>query len=55
MLPTSPGKALAALRTDPARRRRFDDFVSAMVYGEKVEFAGAFATVTELADSMMQR
>ena len=28
-------KALEALRADPAHRRRFDDFVSAMVFGGK--------------------
>ena len=49
------GKALEALRTDPAHRRRFDDFVSAMVYGEIAEFAAAFATVTELAETMMRQ
>lgn len=48
-------KALEALGTDALHRRRYDDFVSAMVYGEKAEFASAFATVTELAEAMMQR
>lgn len=47
-------KALNALRTEPTHRMRFDDFVSAMVYGEKIEFATAFATVSELAKAMMQ-
>jgi len=32
-----PRKALAALQTDPVYRRRCDDFVSAMVYGERSE------------------
>ena len=41
-------KALDALRTDPLHRRRYDDFVSAMVYGEKPEFGEAFATVAGL-------
>jgi len=47
-------KALADLRADPVHRNRFDDFVSAMVYGEKVEFPAAFATITELAETMMR-
>jgi hypothetical protein len=38
-------KALDALRTDPLHRRRYDDFVSAMVYGERPEFEDAMATV----------
>jgi hypothetical protein len=42
-------KALDALRTDPLHRRRYDDFVSAMVYGERPEFSEAFGTVTGLA------
>lgn len=32
-----------------------DDYVFAMVYGKKIEFAAAFATVTELAETMMQQ
>jgi len=42
-------KALEALRTNPIHRQRFDDFVSAMVYGERAEFSNAFATVDKLA------
>jgi hypothetical protein len=34
--------------------RRYDDFVSGMVYGEKIEFASALATLTELAERMMR-
>jgi hypothetical protein len=49
------GKALEALRDGPAHRRRFDDFVSAMVYGETAEYTAAFATITELAETMMQQ
>ena len=44
-------KALDALRTDPLHRRRYDDFVSAMVYGEKPEFDAAFSTVVVLAEN----
>jgi hypothetical protein len=43
-------KALDALRTDPLHRRRYDDFVSAMVYGERPSFDEAFATVAHLAE-----
>ena len=44
-------KAIDALRTDPLHRRRYDDFVSAMVYGEKPEFDAAFSTVVVLAEN----
>ncbi len=46
--------ALEALHTGPIHRQRYDDFVSAMVYGETIEFAAALATVTELAETMMR-
>ena len=45
-------KALDALRTDPLHRRRYDDFVSAMVYGEKPEFGEAIATVAGLVEDI---
>jgi hypothetical protein len=41
-------KALEALRTNPVHRKRHDDFASAMVYGEQVEFDEAMGTVAEL-------
>ena len=41
-------KALDALRTDPVHRRRYDDFVTAMVYGERPEFDTALGTVVAL-------
>jgi hypothetical protein len=44
-----PRKALAALQTDPVYRRRCDDFVSAMVYGERSEFGAGIAMVAQLA------
>lgn len=44
-------KALFALRTDPLYRGRYEDFVAAMVYGERPEFSDAIATVSELAES----
>ena len=34
-------KALDALRTDPAYRSRYGDFVIAMAYGERPEFGGS--------------
>jgi hypothetical protein len=43
-------KALKALHNDPTHQQRYNDFVSAMVYGEKIEFAVALATVTGLAE-----
>jgi len=46
--------ALEALHTDPTHRQRYDVFVSAMVYGEKIEFAAALATVSGLAETMMR-
>jgi hypothetical protein len=46
--------ALEALHTDPMHQQRYNDFISAMVYGEKIEFASALATVTELAERMMR-
>lgn len=48
-------KALDALRTDPTHRRRYDDFVSGMVYGERPEFGEAFATVASLAEDAWKR
>ena len=48
-------KALDALRTDPAHRSRYGDFVSAMVYGERPEFDTAFGTVVALAKNMIQQ
>jgi hypothetical protein len=47
-------KALDALQTDPIHRRRYNDFVSAMVYGERPDFSSALATVVRLADPMQR-
>ena len=41
-------KALDALRTDPAYRSRYGDFVIAMAYGERPEFEKALGTVDGL-------
>jgi hypothetical protein len=46
------GKALDALRTDPLHRRRYDDFVSAMVYGDKPDYDAALDTVTTMAETI---
>ena len=43
-------KALAALRTDPAHRDRYNRFVAAMAYGERPEFDAAMTTVVDLAE-----
>jgi hypothetical protein len=42
-------KALEALRSNPAHTRRYEDFVTAMVYGEQTPFGEAMSTVTDLA------
>lgn len=47
-------KTLHALRTDPIYRRRYDDFVAVMVYGERWEFNDAIDTVTALADGLLR-
>ncbi len=47
-------KALDALRTDPVHRERYDRFVAAMVYGERVEFGEAMETVTDLVADAWQ-
>jgi predicted nucleotidyltransferase component of viral defense system len=49
------GKALEALQTDPIHRRRYDDFVAAMVYGERSEFIDALGTVVRLAECIDQK
>ncbi len=41
-------KALDALSTDSVHRERYDRFVAAMVYGERVDFDEAMGTVAEL-------
>jgi hypothetical protein len=48
-------KALDALRTDPAYRSRYGDFVIAMVYGERPEFDVALASVVALAEQTIQQ
>ena len=46
-------KALDALRADPIHRRRYADFLAAMVYGEKPQFDEALATVITLAEAAL--
>jgi hypothetical protein len=41
-------KALAALRTDPLHRTRYERFIADMVYGERPEFDEALKTVTDI-------
>ena len=48
-------KALDALRTDPMHRQRYEDFVAAMVYGERVEFDIALGTVVALIEKTFQQ
>jgi predicted nucleotidyltransferase component of viral defense system len=43
-------KALDALHSDVVHRQRYDRFITAMVYGEKVEFNDAMRTVTDLVN-----
>jgi hypothetical protein len=40
-------KALDALRTDPVYRQRYANFLTAMVYGERVEFDEAMGAVAD--------
>jgi Nucleotidyl transferase AbiEii toxin, Type IV TA system len=47
-------KAIDALRTDPAYRTHYDDFVIAMAYGERPEFDIALAFVVALAEKATQ-
>ena len=44
--------AVTALQTDRRHRRRYDDFVTAMVYGERPGFDDAIAAVATLAEHM---
>ena len=46
-------KTVDALGADPVYRRHYDDFVTAMVYGEKPEFDQALGTVGFLTERMM--
>jgi hypothetical protein len=45
-------RALTAIRTDPVFRTRYDDFMAAMVYGERPDFDVAFAIVALLAKNI---
>ncbi len=48
-------KALDALQNDPTHRQRYDDFVSAMVYGQKWKFQEALNTVARVTDLMIEK
>lgn len=52
-IPGETLKALRALRADPLHRRRYEDFIGDMVYGERPEFDDALATVAELAEQAL--
>lgn len=54
-IPGETRKALAALQTDSVHRRRYDDFIAAMVYSEKLSFDTALGTVSALADKMIDK
>ncbi len=43
---------IVALQTDPTYRQRYDDFVAAMVYGERWAFDEAVGTVVGLANEV---
>jgi hypothetical protein len=47
--------ALDALRTDPAYRSRYGDFVIAMAYGERPGFDVALTSVVGLAEKALQQ
>jgi predicted nucleotidyltransferase component of viral defense system len=47
-------KTLHAIQTDPAYRKQYDDFVAAMVYGEKWGFEGAITTVASLSADFLK-
>ena len=53
-IPGETRKTIHALQTDPAYRRRYDDFVAAMVYGEKWKFDDAIGTVAALSDGFLK-
>ena len=52
-IPGETRETLRALQTDPIHRRRYDDFVAAMVYGERWKFSDAIDTVTQLAEGFL--
>lgn len=47
--------AVTALKTDDLYRQRYNDFMLAMVYGDKPEFHVSLVTVVELAETMFER
>lgn len=47
-------KTIHALQTDPAYRQLYDDFVTAMVYGESWKFDEAVGTVVGLANDIWE-
>ena len=47
--------AVAALHTDVTYRHRYDDFVSAMVYGDRPEFVDVIETILALTDNFLRQ
>lgn len=47
--------AVTALQTDDLYRQRYNDFMLAMVYGDKPEFRISLATVVGLAETMFEK
>lgn len=52
-IPGETRKAVDALRTDPLHRERYARFLEDMVYGERVEFTTALATVAAAVDAWL--
>jgi hypothetical protein len=47
-------KTVQALQADPVYRQRYDDFVAAMVYGDRWKFDDAIGTVTGLTAELLR-
>jgi hypothetical protein len=47
--------AIAALQGDPVYRQRYNDFILAMVYGERPEFDVALGTVIKQAETLIRK
>jgi len=56
MLPASPARPARRSMLSgpiPVHRKRYDDFVAGMVYGEKSDFEAAIGSVVVLAENAM--
>lgn len=54
-IPGETRKAVDALQTDPLHRERYARFLADMVYGERVEFSTALATVSTAVEAWLVR